>query len=162
MHIEEFDAAMIERYLALRGLVFGRGDDGRDFVLPMSCEAGRLRVRLRVSGSSRRLVTIRLRRAEHYDATHRNRLMELVNEWNRDYRWPKAYVRETSDPARIEVVGENCFPLTEGIHFEAFTALVDFTIRGAVELFEKIGPAVELPSARTLERWLHQPAAGGE
>jgi hypothetical protein len=159
MYVERFDAEMIQRYLELRGFRFRRNDDGRDFLALISNEQRQLQVRLRVSGSSRNVLTIRASGREHYAAAHRNRLMDRVNQWNREARGPKAYVRETSDSREIAVVGENCYPLSEGIHFEAFTGFVDFTIAGAFELFDKIDRAVELPSAQTLAVWLGNPPA---
>jgi hypothetical protein len=154
MLIEEFNAQLIERYLELRRLQFNRASNGREFLVQVRTEHCKVRVRLRVSGSKRNILTIRVTPAEHYQATQRQRLMELVNGWNHDTRWPKAYVRETSSPDRVGVVAENCYPMMDGIHFEAFTRYVDYTIGGAVELFDTISRGIELPSARTLDLWL--------
>jgi hypothetical protein len=145
---------LIERYLELRGLRFNRAGNGREFLALVRAERGEVRVRLRVSGSKRNILTIRVTPAEHYQATQRQRLMELVNKWNRDTRWPKGYVRETSRTDRVGVVAENCYPLMDGIHFEAFTRYVDYTIAGAAELFDTISQGIELPSAHTLDLWL--------
>ncbi len=161
MSIEPFDAGMIERYLGLRELQFDRGSDGRDFIALIGSQQSKFRIWLRVSGPARNLLTIRISEAERYGAAQRNRLLELVNEWNRDTRWPKAYVRETSDPGRVAVVAENCYPLTEGIHFAAFTVFADATIAGAVRLFERISQSIELPSAHTLQLWLDWPDPAG-
>jgi hypothetical protein len=156
MLIEEFNHELIERYLELRGLQFNRAGNGREFLVPLGGEHSGVRVRLRISGSKSNILTIRVTPAEHYQTTQRHRLMELVNGWNRDTRWPKAYVRETSTPDLVGVVAENCYPLMDGIHFEAFTRYVDYAIGGAVELFDTISQGIELPSARTMDLWLRK------
>ncbi len=154
MHVEKFNADLIERYLELRRLRFNRADNGREFVVAMRGERCKMRVRLRISGSKRNILTLRVTPADHYQATQRQRLMELVNKWNHDTRWPKAYVRETSSPDRVGVVAENCYPMMDGIHFEALTRYIDYTIGGAAELFDTISQGIELPSAHTLDLWL--------
>jgi hypothetical protein len=82
--------------------------------------------------------------------------MEAVNDWNRDTHWPKAFVRETSQPNRVGVVGETSFPLTEGIHFEGLAEFIGYTIRCATDLFDKITQAINLPSTQVLEQWLNR------
>ena len=81
-------------------------------------------------------------------------LMELVNDWNRETHWPKAFVRETARPGHVSVVGENAYLLTDGIHIEALGNLVRSTVEYGADLFEKIERAICLPSAHTLEEWM--------
>ena len=81
-------------------------------------------------------------------------MTQLVNEWNRDTHWPKAFAREASQPSRIGVVGESAYPLADGIHSEALANFVDCTVEYATDLFDKIAEAISLPSAQALEEWL--------
>src|ERR1700761_5440796 len=120
MHIEPLSTELIERYLHLRDFRFFRDDDG-DFLLLFSSERCQLHVQMAVSGRDRDVLTIRVSHADYYAASDRGRLSELVNEWNRDTHWPKAFVRETSNPSRVSVIGELAYPLTRGIHLEALT-----------------------------------------
>jgi hypothetical protein len=155
MHVEPFGTELIERYLDSRGWRFFRGRTGREFLVLLSTGQGELHVNVRASGSRRDVLVVRVSPAAHYSAGDRSRLMELVNEWNRDTHWPKAFVRETSDPARVGVVGENSYPLGAGIHVEALGNFIEHTISCAAESFDKIADAVRVPSSQTLEAWLH-------
>jgi hypothetical protein len=154
MQIEPVSTELIERYLDARGLRFYRDGDGEHYLLLLSSEHCRLHVQIGLSGRDRSVLAIRVSPADHYAAGERGRLMELVNEWNRETRWPKAFVWETSTPGRVGVVGENSYPLTDGIHFDAFATFIDVTVRCATDLFDKIAQSLELPSAETLETWL--------
>jgi hypothetical protein len=156
MYIEPLAPELIERYLDLRDLKFFRGRDGDEFLLLMSGEQSRLHIHLQVSGRDRNVLAIRVSPVENYPAGERARLMELVNDWNRDTHWPKAFVRETSHPGQVGVVGESTYPLKDGIHFEALARFIDYTVQGAFDLFDKIGEAIRLPSAQTLETWLRE------
>src|SRR4051794_33321692 len=117
MYIEPLSTELLERYLDLRGLKFFRGRDGNEFLLLMNGDKSRMHLHLSLSGPDRDWLAVHVTPMENYAAGERARLMELVNEWNRDTHWPKAYVRETSDPSQIGVVGENTYPLQDGIHF---------------------------------------------
>lgn len=156
MNIEPLTPELIERYLDLHDLKFFRGRDRDEFLILMSGSDSRLHIHLGISGPDRNVLAIRVTPVENYAAAERARLMELVNEWNRDTYWPKAFVRETSNPAQVGVVGESSFPLADGIHFEALTRYIDHTLRASFELFDKIGRAIRLPSAQTLEAWLRE------
>ncbi|HUL99401.1 MAG TPA: YbjN domain-containing protein, partial [Mycobacterium sp.] len=90
VHIEPLSTELIERYLDLRGLRFYRGRDGREFLVLFSTDHGQLQVSLRVGGPGRDVLVVRVSPAAHYVAADRPRLMELVNDWNRDTHWPKA------------------------------------------------------------------------
>jgi Putative bacterial sensory transduction regulator len=156
MYIEPLSTELLERYLDLRDLKFFRGRDGNEFLLLMNGDKSRLHFYLSISGPDRNLLAVRVTPVDNYAAGERARLMELVNDWNRDTHWPKAYVRETSDPSQIGVVGENTYPLKDGIHFEALTRFIDYTLTAAFDLFDKINEALRLPSAQTLETWLRE------
>jgi hypothetical protein len=155
MHIERVSPELIERYLDRHSLRFYRSRDGKGFLVLFSTEHSKLHVDLRINGEPGDVLVISVQPAAHHSAVERARLMELVNDWNRDTHWPKAYVRETSKPSRVGVVGESTLLLAEGIHFEALASFITITIRSAMKLFDRINQTISLPSARTLEQWLN-------
>ncbi|MEE3751568.1 YbjN domain-containing protein [Mycobacterium intracellulare] len=154
MQIEPLSTELIERYLTSHGLRFFRSDDGEEFLVLSSYERGKLHVILRINGLRRDLLEISISPAAYYPAGERPRLMELVNDWNRDTHWPKAFVRETARPDHVSVVGENAYLLSDGIHFEALGHLVKSAVEYGADLFAKIEQAVRLPSADALEEWM--------
>ena len=154
MHIEPLSTELVERYLQLRSFRFFRDNDGGDFLLLFSSERCQLHVQIAVTGRDRDVLAIRVSHVDYYAASDRGRLTELVNEWNRDTHWPKAFVRETSNPSHVGVNGESAYLLTQGIHLEALAALIDCAIGCSMDLFDKIAESLELPSAQTLETWL--------
>jgi Putative bacterial sensory transduction regulator len=156
--IESLSPQLIERYLDSRDLRFYRDHDGKGFLVLLSTKHGKLQVNLRTSGKRGDVLVISVSPAMHYPAAERSRLMKVVNDWNRDTHWPKAFVRKTSQPNRIGVVGETSFPLSKGIHFEAVAEFIGYTTRCAPDLFDKIAEAISLPSTETLERWLDRTA----
>lgn len=154
MQIEPLSTDLIERYLASRGLRFFRSDDGEEFLVFSGYERGRLQVTLRLNGLRHDVLEISISPAAYYPAGDRPRLMELVNDWNRDTHWPKAFVRETARPGYVSVVGENAYLLTDGIHLEGLGHLVRSAVEYGVDLFARIDQAVCLPSADALEQWM--------
>ena len=155
MQIEPLSTKLIEGYLQSRQLRFFRSDDGEEFMMLLSSyERGKLHVNLRINGLRRDIFEISVTPAVYYLAADRPRLMELVNDWNRDTHWPKAFVRETAQPSRVSVVGEAAYLLTDGVHIEALGNFIRSTVEYGTDLFEKIEKAVCLPSADALEQWM--------
>jgi hypothetical protein len=150
--IEPLSRELIERYLDSRELRYYQGRGGRDFLVLFSTDQGRLHVNLGISG--RDVLVVSATPANYYVAAERARLTQLVNDWNRDTHWPKAFVREVSQPNRIGVVGETAYPLANGIHDEALGNFIDRTIECAIQLFDKIAESMSLPSVQTMEQWL--------
>lgn len=154
MQIEPLSTELIERCLQSRQLRFFRSDDGEEFLVLSNYERGKLHVTVRVDGLRRDLLEISISPAVYYPAGERPRLMELVNDWNRDTHWPKAFVRETARPSHVSVVGENAYLLSEGIHIEALGSLIKSAVEYGGDLFSKIDRTVCLPSADALEEWM--------
>jgi hypothetical protein len=155
MQIEPLGAELIERYLQSRQLRFFRSGDGEEFLVVLSnYERGKLHVHLRINGLRRDILEISISPAGYYQASERPRLMELVNDWNRDNHWPKAFVRETPEPSRISVVGETAYLLADGIHLEALGHFIRSGVEYGADLFGKIDQAISLPSADALEEWM--------
>jgi hypothetical protein len=154
MQVEPLSTELIERYLQSRQLRFFRSDDGEEFLVLSNYERGKLHVSLRLNGLRRDLLEISISPAVYYPAGERPRLMELVNDWNRDTHWPKAFVRETARPSHVSVVGENAYLLSDGIHIEALGGLIKSAVEYGGDLFSKIEQAVCLPSADALEQWM--------
>jgi hypothetical protein len=156
MTVQPFNAEMIEAYLEARGLRFFRSQEDNEFLVLFAVGTRQLHVHLQATGLDNDLFSIWVTTADTYSADYRWRLLELVNQWNRDRRWPSASVRETADPARISLFGENHYPLSEGIHFDACAAFADCTIATSATLFEEVTHALELPSAASMESWLRE------
>ncbi|MCV7409995.1 hypothetical protein AWC05_22970 [Mycobacterium florentinum] len=155
MEIEPLSPELVERYLRSRHLRFFRSDDGEEFMMVLSnYERGKLHVNLRINGLRRDILEISVSPAGYYQASDRPRLMELVNGWNRDTHWPKAFVRETAQPSHVNVVGESAYLLTDGIHLDALGNFIKSTVEYGTDLIEKIERAVCLPSADALEEWM--------
>lgn len=154
MQIEPLSTELIERYLRSRQLRFFRSNDGEEFLLVSAHERGKVLVTLRLNGLRRDILEVSMSPARYHPVAERPRLLELVNDWNRDTHWPKAFVRETGRPGHVSVVGENAYLLTDGIHLEALGNLVRSTVEYGADLFDKIERSVRLPSADALERWL--------
>ncbi|WAJ45676.1 YbjN domain-containing protein [Mycobacterium sp. Aquia_216] len=155
MQIEPLSTELIERYLRSRHLRFFRGDDGEEFLMVLSnIERGKLHVNLRINGLRPDIFEISVSPAGYYQASERPRLMELVNDWNRDNHWPKAFVRETAQPSHVSLVGESAYLLTDGIHLAALGNFIKSTVEYGADLIEKIERAVCLPSAGALEQWM--------
>ena len=158
MEIELLSSQLIERYLRWRDLTFYRGHGDDDFLVLFTTDLGKLHVNLRLGGTRQQALVISVSPAGNFPAQERVRLMEVVNEWNRDTWWPKAFVRETSHADQVGVVGEHTVWLPKGIHFEALVELIDGATACAADLFEKVAAAMSLPSTQTLERWLDRTA----
>jgi hypothetical protein len=84
MQIEPVSTELIERCLDARGTRFYRGGDGERYLVLLSSEHRRLHVQIGLNRRDRGVVAIRVSSAEHFAAGQRTRLMELVNEWNRE------------------------------------------------------------------------------
>lgn len=155
MKIEPLSTELIERYLRSRQLRFFRSDDDAEFMMVLSHhQRGKLLVNLRINGLRPDILEISVSPAGYYPASDRPRLMELVNDWNRDTHWPKAFVRETAQPSHVSVVGESAYLLTDGIHLDGLGNFIKSTVEYGADLIEKIEQAVSLPSADTLEEWM--------
>lgn len=155
MNVEPFGTAMIEQYLRARSWHFFCDEYG-DFLVLITSGARELQVRLCANGSHGDVFAIVVRTAEKFPVSDRGRLLEAVNRWNREKRWPKSFVQETSDATTLRIIGENSFPLMDGVHFELFATLADFTINTAARMFEYIAELLAVPSAETLEGWLRR------
>lgn len=158
MEIEPLSTQLIERYLSSRDLRFYRSNDGDEYLVLFSTEHGKLHVTMRLSGPRQHVFVISVTPATNYPVAQRVRLMEVINDWNRDSWLPKAFVRQTSLPDQVGVVGEQSVWLPQGIHFEALAEIIDATTTCAGDLFEKIISAMSLPSASTMQRWLDRTA----
>ncbi|OBH45550.1 YbjN domain-containing protein [Mycobacterium mantenii] len=154
MQIEPLSTDLIDRYLRSRQSRFFRSDDGEEFMMLPGYERGRLHVNMRINGLRRDVFEISISPAGYYPAAERPRLMELVNDWNRETHWPKAFVRETPRPGHVSVVGENAYLLSDGIHVEALGNLIKSAVEYGGDLFAKIEQAIGLPSAHALEQWM--------
>ncbi len=80
--------------------------------------------------------------------------MELVNNWNRDTHWPKAFcARNRAAPGqrgrRERLPAHRRHPT-----LAALGNFIRSTVEYGTDLFTKIEQAIALPSAQALEQWM--------
>ena len=78
MRIEPFTTKLIERYLDARGWRFSAAATVNEFLVLLSSKHGRLHVHVRVNGSRRDVLVVRVSASAHHPAADRNRLMEFA------------------------------------------------------------------------------------
>jgi hypothetical protein len=137
--VQKFDHSMIEAYLRGRELKFLRDSDG-DFVLEwerdetIGCE---LRMLLAAAGKNKDIYSILVRSNRRIPRQDWERCVSLCNTWNREKRWPKAYVFWLEgDDASGQILLEGQIDLAKGIHSELFADFTE-TILGTAFQFWK-------------------------
>ncbi len=122
--VEQFDHAMIERYLKTVGMRFLRDEDG-DFLVqfgysePQGCE---LSLYFIAGGQKKDIYVLRAFSDKRIAKDEWSRAIMLCNTWNSERRWPKAYL-EVKNPATDTfgmILLEEQIDLEKGIHQELF------------------------------------------
>ncbi|MCV6963992.1 hypothetical protein BST27_08470 [Mycobacterium intermedium] len=147
---EPLSTDLIERYLRVRGRRYFRGQHDGEFFFVINTGQRRLHVHVEIPPLHPDVVAIRVTPACFFPAEDRDRLQRLAEEWNREHREITADVHRSSDPLRIGVAGARSQRMGGRVRFEDFTAFVDEAIGAAVELFDGLAPATELPTAPLL------------
>jgi hypothetical protein len=131
--VEIFSEAMLRSYLASRLLAYQMDQEGDYRVtLPYAEELGcSLDLWFLIGGRDRQILSVRGVGHRPIPRVEWQRALELCNEWNRDRRWPKAYLfaRDPADPEGAIFLEEN-IDLAPGIHQELLDAWLD-TMRSA-------------------------------
>ncbi len=126
--VQKFDHSMIERSLRASQMKFLRDSDG-DFIVQfgysddMGCE---LDVYLIVGGRQADIYNVMGMSNMRIPKNDWGRAVMLCNTWNKEKRWPKAYlnVKDPND-ATATIIVEQQIDLEKGIHQEL---LDDFTL----------------------------------
>ena len=103
---------------------------------------------LMVSGEREEVLQVRGRWAGTASLELRPALLLVVNDWNRDRFWPKAYLRLEDDA--LALYGEWSTDLEHGATDAQLGQLVDTAIGTTLQLFAQVettlGPALEAPA----------------
>lgn len=141
--VREFSSAMVEEYLRSRDLKYLRDSDG-DFLVryayedEIGCE---LNMWLIAGGSSKKIYRVLVRSDKRINRDQWDRTYSLCNLWNKERRWPKAYLSWNEDDDQTgEICLEGQIDLEVGIHQELFN---DFT-------------TTVLATAYQFWKWAHQ------
>jgi len=154
--IEQFQRCQIERYLRERDLRYLVDQEG-DFIVDFyGDEIPDYRVQLSAEGANGEVLGVRLGLETPHPETMRDRIEGFVAGWNRQMRWPKAYVIEDRRGRGIRVIGENSFPLAAGIHQELLDEFIEVSIRAGRQMLGDLVAAAQTPTGDELETWLRR------
>lgn len=148
---EPMCANLVERYLRARGRRYFRGHHDGEYFFVIGAHR-RLHIHLEISPAHGDVLIIRVTPGCFFPATERPWLVHFSDTWNRQDREVTAIVHGSSDPQRIGVVARRSHWVRRNVSFDDFAAFVDRTIADAIELFDDLNPAVELPTAHPLLR----------
>lgn len=120
--VEKFHRGMIEKVIRARNWKFLVDSDG-DFRVRFAydddtgCE---MDLYLGAEGSQSSIYTIRVTTSKHIAKSQWDRALTACNTWNREKRWPKAYldVRDPSVDTTGTIILEHGIELKTGIHQE--------------------------------------------
>lgn len=138
--VKPFARHMIRTYLHKRELQFTTVETG-DFVLRFAGDAETARwgtsltVSLAAEGPGEQLYSIVVVDERRFPAARRVRLQALCNQWNREHRWPRAYLHLNEDgTGSLQIDGQ--LSLAEGIHQELFEDYSDTILHGAFTFWD--------------------------
>ncbi len=133
--VQKLDYRMIEKYLKGRDLKYLRDSDG-DYQVGFTYDEDfgcSLTVWLIVSGQSRDTYMVLVMSDKHIPKSDWARAIMLCNTWNKERRWPKAYLSVNNPDADTigEIRLEHQIHLKMGIHQELLNDFTDMAISGA-------------------------------
>nr|BBH93848.1 hypothetical protein KTA_20470 [Thermogemmatispora argillosa] len=142
--VEPFSHTMIETFLRSQNLRFLRDEDN-DFLVQFSYDpdcACELNFYLTAQGEQREIYGLLCSSDQRFGRDRWEQALALCNDWNRERRWPKSFVRsrERNGVEQLEICLDMYIDLEPGIHPELFRQLT-MTFIGASFSFW---------------RWLHQ------
>ena len=162
-NIDGFSQARIGASLVRQELRWLRAPEGA-FVVDFATEVGPMRVLLSAEGTDGSILVVRVTSARSFGPDYWPALLALVNIWNQDYRFAKAYTTFVDDD-RAVVVAEFQVALGSGVHDELLDQITAVAIDAGVGFHrfvtEKLiepGVSQEALSAEELESWLHRSA----
>jgi hypothetical protein len=137
--VQNFDRSVIESYLTNRGLRFTRDDDG-DFVVqfPYQEELGcEVILVFCAEGPQEDVYSVRLISNKRIPKDEWERIMSLCNDWNKEKRFPKAFldIRITAEETLAIVVLEQHLHLKPGVHQDLFDDWTDIMVSGGFQFW---------------------------
>lgn len=140
--VQKLSPEMVEAFLASIGWRYLRDKDS-NFEVQFSYQEDiecALRFSLLLQGRNRDIYYLRMRSDKYVKRSDWPRYMYLVNRWNSERRWPKAYL-EIQDPAtsqRGEIILEQQMDLEQGIHQELLDDYTNTIFFGCYEFWKWI------------------------
>ncbi|WP_436771835.1 YbjN domain-containing protein [Yinghuangia sp. YIM S09857] len=106
------------------------------------------RIYFMLKGESSEIYTVRMFLDREFDVTDKPRILEVLDDWHRQYFWPKAYTH-VHDDGRLRIIAETQLDLEPGINRELFV----FTTRAWVSTCISFSNwlAEQLPAPETPE-----------
>jgi hypothetical protein len=154
MHIEPLTSTLVESALRTAGLRFLTNPEG-DFICMFRGPGDfALDAQITIEGSAKDILCVRCLTPNYLPDFRGPRLQQITADWNRDMRWPKAYLHTRDDRTGIRVVGEHQLLVTGGVHQELVAGVIQSAIAGASRLFENITTEFTEPNFNQLEAWL--------
>lgn len=141
--VQKFSRSMVEQFLRSRNYRFLRDSDD-DFVLQFAYDSDadcKLTFYLMLSGKDEQIFTVHARSDKHVPKQEWGRIVMLCNTWNRQKRWPKAYLyvsESNPSPTTGEIFLEEHMDLESGIHQELLDDFTSNTILGSNLFWEWI------------------------
>jgi hypothetical protein len=139
---------LIERYVRSRGRRYFAGQHDGEYFFIANAHPRRLYVHLGISRWHPDVFTIRIAPAHFFPAADDARLEQLADAWNQQNADVTAVVHGSSDPQRIGVYATSSQRITDRIPFEDFASFVNRTIAAAIDFFNELPPAADLPSTQ--------------
>lgn len=140
----------IEGYLRARGRRYFRGQHDREYFFVANTHLRRLHVHLESCPAHPDVFTVRVTPACFFPADDRAQLARAAERWNQQNSAVVAVVHESSDPQRIGVAATKSHSMADFVGFDDFAGFVDSTLGAAMNLFDQLSPAAELPSTPLL------------
>ncbi|MEB4207786.1 YbjN domain-containing protein [Mycobacterium sp. 94-17] len=141
---QQLCADLVERYLRTRGRRYFRGHhDGEYFFVTDAPR--RLHVHFDISPAHDDVLIVRVAPGCYFPAADRPWLTYFCDRWNRLERHVTAIVHGSSDPQRLGVVARKSQWIRDDVSFNDFAVFVDSIVADATELFEGLGPTVDMP-----------------
>ncbi len=126
--VQQFTRSMVERFLRSRNYRYLTDNDG-DFVVHFAYDSDadcKITFYFIASGQNKTIFSINARSDKPIPKAEWGRIVMLCNTWNKEKRWPKAYLSvEDASSTRGEIVLGESIDLDTGIHQEL---LDDYTL----------------------------------
>lgn len=148
--VSTFGSEMLKAFCVQAGLRHATDADG-DVVISFGYGVARdcaLRVYLYASGRARTILCVRILSDKRYRPEHRVRLMEVINEFHRERRWPKVYLKPSDNT--VSVVCEHQVDLAMGAHQALVNDCIDSAISSANTLWRHLA---ELQVTSVQDEW---------
>ncbi len=137
--IETFSPAMIEAYVKAKEFAYLKdphGDYFIEFAEQAEC-ACHLTARLSITGDQRDVYSIRVTSDRRIPQRDWGRAVLVCNQWNKERRWPKAYLHHADKGAEHgDIILEGQIDLEAGIHQALFDSYTDTIIGTAFRFWE--------------------------